>query len=228
MAFVFQMRYRVIYEIDENGDQKQILVPYNPDDSDNIHLEFNTESVVTSNVQEVSTASETIMESNMNVIEDNASANNSECEGLQQQEANNTTSKPTVIEGLVETNSSSKENCNQSADVSVASGIDFVTSPDFSKQEYYNWLTNFTEYCKVVPMPLDVSLFQKISQVHKTLSDVMATPSGVVADKQNFCVLMNITKELSSIINEHLVFVMENLNPNGQSSEDIATTITNV
>jgi hypothetical protein len=62
-----------------------------------------------------------------------------------------------------------------------------------------------------MPMPLDLSLFQKINQVHKTLSDVMATPSGVVADKDNFKILMNISQELNTIINEHLFNVMQNL-----------------
>ncbi|XP_060063574.1 zinc finger and SCAN domain-containing protein 2-like isoform X2 [Ylistrum balloti] len=99
------------------------------------------------------------------------------------------------------------EGSQQSGSVS----LDYVTSPDFSSQQYYNWLSSFTELCKVVPMPLDVSLFQKISQVHKTLSDVMATPSGVVADKENFKILMNISKELNTIINEHLCYVMQNL-----------------
>lgn len=89
--------------------------------------------------------------------------------------------------------------------------LDYVSSPDFSSQQYYNWLSSFTELCKVVPMPLDMSLFQKISQVHKTLSDVMATPSGIIADKENFKILMNICKELNTIINEHLCFVMQNL-----------------
>ena len=98
--------------------------------------------------------------------------------------------------------------------------FDYVTNPDFSSQDYFNWLSNFTELCKVVPMPLDVSLFQKISQVHKTVSDVMATPSGVVADKENFRVLMNITKELSAIINEHLVYILENLNPDSKSKDN--------
>lgn len=94
---------------------------------------------------------------------------------------------------------------------SSSTSNDFVTNPDFNCQEYYNWLSSFTELCKVVPMPLDLSLFQKISQVHKTLSDVMATPTGVVADKENFKILMNISKDLNTIINEHLCFVMQNL-----------------
>ena len=92
-----------------------------------------------------------------------------------------------------------------------ADSMDYVNHPDFSSQAYYNWLCSFTELCKVMPMPLDVSLFQKISQVHKHLSDVMATPSGVVADKENFKTLMNISKELNTIINEHLFYVMQNL-----------------
>lgn len=90
-------------------------------------------------------------------------------------------------------------------------GRDFVTNPDFNSQQYYNWLSSFTELCKVMPMPLDLSLFQKINQVHKTLSDVMAMPSGVVADKDNFKILMNISYELNGIINEHLYHVMQNL-----------------
>ncbi|XP_076101242.1 uncharacterized protein LOC143071046 [Mytilus galloprovincialis] len=90
-------------------------------------------------------------------------------------------------------------------------GVDYVANPDFNSQQYYNWLSSFTELCKVMPMPLDLSLFQKINQVHKTLSDVMATPSGVVADKENFKILMNISQELNSIINEHLFHVMQNL-----------------
>ena len=43
--------------------------------------------------------------------------------------------------------------------------VDYVANPDFNSQEYYNWLSNFTELSKLVPVPLDVDLFQKISQV---------------------------------------------------------------
>ncbi|KAK6185221.1 hypothetical protein SNE40_007501 [Patella caerulea] len=88
---------------------------------------------------------------------------------------------------------------------------DYVKTPDFTSQEYYNWLSSFTELCKTVAMPLEVSLFQKMSQVQKTLADVMATPRGVVADKENFCVLMTISRDLNSIISEHLNFVLQNL-----------------
>ena len=89
--------------------------------------------------------------------------------------------------------------------------VNYVANPDFNSQEYYNWLSSFTELCKLVPMPLDVDLFQKISQVHKTLSDVLATPRGILTNRENFRTLMNISRELNSIINEHLNFVLHNL-----------------
>lgn len=95
---------------------------------------------------------------------------------------------------------------------------DFVSKPDFSCQEYYDWLSNFTEVCKSLPMPLNPDLFQKISQVHKTLSDVMATPSGVIADKENFRILMNISRDLYCIISEHLTYVLQNLD--GEKNTD--------
>lgn len=92
--------------------------------------------------------------------------------------------------------------------------VDYVLNPDFNSQEYYNWLANFTELCKMVPMPLDVDLFQKISQVQKTLSDILATPSGVLNNKENFRIIMNISKDLNGIINEHLAYVLSNLDDN--------------
>ncbi|KAK3095110.1 hypothetical protein FSP39_010431 [Pinctada imbricata] len=100
-----------------------------------------------------------------------------------------------------------------------SSHVDFVANPDFGSQQYYNWLSSFTELCKMMPMPLDVSFFQKISQVHKTLSDVMATPSGVIAEKENFKILMNISKQLNTIINEHLFYVMQKLDKVGSVDE---------
>lgn len=122
----------------------------------------------------------------------------------------------TIIEEIEQVNKEvTQSERNQSLDgdgqADDNQGIDYVTNPDFNSQQYYNWLSSFTELCKVMPMPLDLSLFQKINQVHKTLSDVMATPSGVVADKDNFKILMNISQELNTIINEHLFNVMQNL-----------------
>lgn len=98
-----------------------------------------------------------------------------------------------------------------SEDMTVAEGIGFISNPDFTDRDYYNWLKNFTKWCKLMPLPLETSLFQKISQVHKTLSDVMASPSGIVAERDKFCLLMGITQELGAIINEHLMFIMQNL-----------------
>lgn len=112
----------------------------------------------------------------------------------------------------MDTNTEPAERINEPIEIpEETTPPDFVANPDFNSQAYYNWLTNFTELCKVLPMPLEVSLFQKISQVHKTLSDLMANPSGVVADKENFRVLMQISKELNTIINEHLTYILENL-----------------
>ena len=82
--------------------------------------------------------------------------------------------------------------------------IEFVTNPDFNSQDYYNWLSNFTELCKQVKVPLDMELFQRISQVHKTLSDILATPKGVLLYKDNFKILMSISKDLNDIISQHL------------------------
>lgn len=60
-------------------------------------------------------------------------------------------------------------------------------------------------------MLLDVFFFQKISQVYKYLFDVMVIFLGVVVDKENFKIFMNIFKELNIIINEYLFYVMQNL-----------------
>jgi hypothetical protein len=215
------MRYRVLYEIDDNGEQKQILVPFNQteEEEESIQVEYSTESMVPGCVSEETTATETIIETIDSIQEISARSDANENSDMKleffvekhQKEVPDSTETTDVID--------TAGNQKEDVQVTVASGIDYVNSPDFSKQEYYNWLTNFTECCKVVPMPLDVSLFQKISQVHKTLSDVMATPCGVVADKENFRVLMNISKELSTIINEHLVYVLENLKGNEKQVE---------
>ena len=89
--------------------------------------------------------------------------------------------------------------------------IDYVAHPDFDSQEYFNWLSSFTELSKVLPIPLGRPVFQRISQVHKTLTDFMATPSGVISDRENFRVLMCISKDLNSIINEHLSYVLQTM-----------------
>lgn len=100
-----------------------------------------------------------------------------------------------------------------SSNETEASKVDYVANPDFGSQDYYNWLSVFTEQCKMTLLPLDVTLFQRISQVHKSLSDFMATPSGVIADRENFRELMSISKDLNAIINEHLSYVLSNLKP---------------
>ena len=107
--------------------------------------------------------------------------------------------------------SSSSQPAQQVPATAQTTPTDFVANPNFNSQEYYNWLSNFTELCKLVPMPLDVELFQKISQVHKTLSDVLATPTGILTNRENFRILMSISKDLNEFINEHLAYVLDNL-----------------
>lgn len=89
--------------------------------------------------------------------------------------------------------------------------VDFVNHPNFSSQDYYNWLSNFTDMCKMADVPLETDLFSKISQVHKTLSDVLAMPSGVLTNKDNFKIVMSIAKDLNQIVNEHLLYVLSSL-----------------
>ena len=52
-------------------------------------------------------------------------------------------------------------------------------------------------------------------QVHKSLSDVLATPNGILTNRDNFRILMNISKDLNYILNEHLAFVLKNLDEQG-------------
>ena len=74
-----------------------------------------------------------------------------------------------VIEELVETVAPPSDVLSPSANNNTP---DYVSQPDFESQDYYNWLSNFTELCKLVPVPLDVDLFHKISQVSNLLKHV--------------------------------------------------------
>ncbi|RUS76374.1 hypothetical protein EGW08_015854, partial [Elysia chlorotica] len=95
--------------------------------------------------------------------------------------------------------------------VAEAVSDQYIYHPDLTSQEYYNWLSVFTEYCKALPLPLKKEMFQRISHVQKTLTDFMALPSGVITEKNNFKVLMSITNDLSDIISSHLMLMYENL-----------------
>lgn len=91
------------------------------------------------------------------------------------------------------------------------SDSDYVYKPDMNSQDYYNWLSAFSEECKGLTMPLESSKFKKISHIHKSLVDFMAMPSGVTADKNNFKVLLAIMKGLSDILSMHLSFMYQSL-----------------
>lgn len=87
----------------------------------------------------------------------------------------------------------------------------FIANPKLDSQEYYYWLAIFSESCRKLEPPLEKDIFLKISQVQKTLSDYMAMPSGVISDKNNFKILMNITQDLSKITSQHLSLMFSNL-----------------
>ncbi|WAR21452.1 ZN143-like protein [Mya arenaria] len=243
LTLVPNMNYHVIYETDEAGGERQLLVPFMEDGTPV------NETAEASRAIAMEPVPETDEEVTHPVVENDGNMINHEermeCDTVVT--AEDTTKQSDNVQGLVDSykdntvhsvamteleNSfinadSHPEMCvddtssqpeeagdvksNNQADLTEGPGLEFINNPDFANQEYYDWLTNFTEWCKLVSMPLDTSLFQKISQVHKTVSDVMASPSGVVAEKQNFIVLMTITKELSSIVNEHLLCVMQSL-----------------
>ena len=84
----------------------------------------------------------------------------------------------------------------------------YIEKPDFTSQEYYNWLSLFTDNCKQAIVPLSEPVFKNISQLHKTLTDVMASPRGILAHKENFKILMTISYDLNTIINKHLMCVL--------------------
>ncbi|GFR68527.1 zinc finger protein [Elysia marginata] len=89
--------------------------------------------------------------------------------------------------------------------------LKYIYQPDLTSQDYYNWLSVFTEYCKALSLPLQKDMFHRLSHVQKTLTDFMASPTGVITDKNNFKELMNITKDLSDIISGHLMLMYQNL-----------------
>ncbi|XP_052250186.1 uncharacterized protein LOC127857650 isoform X2 [Dreissena polymorpha] len=268
--------YRVIYEVDENGDQRQLLVPCSEgmtEEGETIKLGYITSHLSTTEELETTGATDVIVDS-METTDSNHSLENTfengegntidcttvttethyqqvtmpdsnygapeDAQGVDDQTSNpgqagvmdanldNQFQEQTNdLTNLQETDhecnvDSDNENStfdgqvnphsrDRSEDMTVAEGIKFISDPDFTDRDYYHWLKNFTKWCKVMPLPLETSLFQKISQVHKTLSDVMASPRGIVAERDKFCLLMGITQELGAIINEHLMFIMQNL-----------------
>lgn len=90
---------------------------------------------------------------------------------------------------------------------------DFANQPDFGSQAYYDWLAGFTSMCNLTTLPLDNGTFTKVTQVLKTISDALALPSGVLACRENFRVLLGISEDLQRTVTSHLNFVLENLQP---------------
>ena len=97
-------------------------------------------------------------------------------------------------------------------DIKALSNVnDYVHNPDFNSQDYYNWLSKFTEASKEQSMPLCIDLFQQISHVQKTLSDVLATPTGILSNPDNYKILMNICRDLTTVMNSHHSYILDNL-----------------
>ncbi|KAH9379268.1 hypothetical protein HPB48_020922 [Haemaphysalis longicornis] len=95
----------------------------------------------------------------------------------------------------------------------LQSELDFVNRPDFGSQAYYDWLAGFTSMCNLTTLPLDNGTFTKVTQVLKTVSDALAMPSGVLACRENFQVLLGISEDLHRTVTSHLNVVLENLQP---------------
>ncbi|KAH6943790.1 hypothetical protein HPB50_027355 [Hyalomma asiaticum] len=87
----------------------------------------------------------------------------------------------------------------------------FVSHPDFGSQAYYDWLSCFTSACNLATLPLDTEMFAKVTQVLKTVSDALAMPSGALACRENFRVLLGILEDLHRAVGSHLNFVLETL-----------------
>lgn len=96
-------------------------------------------------------------------------------------------------------------------DTTNSEHVDYILYPDFSSQEYYNWLSSFTSVCKILHLPIDRDIFLRISQVNKSITDVLASPSGIISNKENFKILRSISDDLYQVINSHLDYILEQL-----------------
>uniref|UniRef100_A0A147BQB1 Putative regulation of transcription n=2 Tax=Ixodes ricinus TaxID=34613 RepID=A0A147BQB1_IXORI len=88
---------------------------------------------------------------------------------------------------------------------------DFVSFPDFGSQAYYDWLAGFASVCNLLSPPLDGRVFARVTQVLKTLGDALALPSGVLACRENFEILLGIWDDLRRLVGKHLGFVVAHL-----------------
>lgn len=96
--------------------------------------------------------------------------------------------------------------------LSLSTQIDYISYPDFKSQDYYKWLSNFSTSCKLLTAPVDPELFSKISQVQKTISDVLSNPCGLLSHRHNFKMLMCISQDLQQVTNSHLKYILSQLN----------------
>ena len=87
----------------------------------------------------------------------------------------------------------------------------YLTKPDFSSQEFYDWLSEFTNLCQMLAMPLSTAVFDKVIDLEKSISGKLASPTDFIKEKSNYKSLMTIAKHLKDVLNSHLHHVMETL-----------------
>lgn len=88
---------------------------------------------------------------------------------------------------------------------------DYLTEPDFSSQEFYNWLSEFTNLCQLLAMPLSTAVFDKIINLEKLITAKLASPTAFIKQKTNYKSLMIIAKYLKDVLTSHLNHVMATL-----------------
>ena len=87
----------------------------------------------------------------------------------------------------------------------------YLTKPDFSSQEFYDWLSEFTNLCQMLAMPLSTAVFDKVINLEKSITEKLASPTDFIKEKSNYKSLMTIAKHLKDVLNSHLHHVMETL-----------------
>jgi len=90
-------------------------------------------------------------------------------------------------------------------------GSAYIDRPDFNSQDFYNWLSEFTELVGCLVVPISAIVFSKVNQTEKHIANCLAEPNGVVRCKQNYMTLMKIGEQLKTTLNRHLLHVVASL-----------------
>lgn len=85
----------------------------------------------------------------------------------------------------------------------------YLENPDFDQQEFFDWLAEFTEASHKFDIPLTQDLFEKINNLEKSISNMLANPEGFIQSRGNFNILLETCDQLRSLCRRHLVHIME-------------------